>query len=250
MTMDAIWLNGILLFLSAFLAGLSVFLFKTVKEYQFKLALIFAGSYLFSITILHIIPELFIEAVNPAQVGLFLLVGFFLQFFLELMTSGVEHGHIHKLNEHQHVSSTFLLLFGLCFHSIMEGSILAHPSTLHAHHHATGLLLGIILHKIPAAFALMSILTYHLKNKKTAILLLLIFSLASPAGILLADEMVKGQILANSTFIIIFAIVSGNFIKISTTILFESSPEHHFNFNKMIVSLFGALLAVLIEFFF
>lgn len=248
--MEAIWLNGILLFLSAFLAGSSVFLLKTIKEHHFKLALIFAGSYLFSITILHIVPELFMESTNPVQIGLFLLIGFFLQFFLELMTSGVEHGHIHNLDKHQHVSSSFLLLFGLCFHSVIEGSILAHPSTLHAHHHATGLLLGIILHKIPAAFALMSILVHHLKNVKTALVLLLIFSLASPAGLFLADELSQAHWMADSTFLIIFAIVSGNFIKISTTILFETSPEHHFNFNKMIISLLGALLAVLIEYVF
>ena len=59
-------LNFILLFFTALLAGLLVFVALTFKEKYFKLLLVFAGSYLFSITILHIIPELFAGAYDTA----------------------------------------------------------------------------------------------------------------------------------------------------------------------------------------
>lgn len=54
-------LNFILLFLTALLAGLLVFVTPVFKEKYFKFLLVFAGSYLFSITILHILPELFAD---------------------------------------------------------------------------------------------------------------------------------------------------------------------------------------------
>lgn len=214
------------------------------------MALVFAGSYLFSITIIHIIPELFYESFNPSLIGLFLLGGFFLQFFLELMTSGVEHGHMHHLpsEKDSHDFSAFFLLAGLCLHSIMEGALLAHPSELHNHEFPTGLLFGIILHKMPAAFALMSILLVHVKSRTKAAAYLVIFALASPAGLIFSDYLTNAKAITSNLSSIIFAVVSGNFLKISTTILFESGSGHRFNFNKMIVSGLGALAAIAVEF--
>ncbi|MFW5759400.1 MAG: ZIP family metal transporter [Cyclobacteriaceae bacterium] len=241
--------NIIVLFITAFLGGLAVFFIPRIKESYFKLALVFAGSYLFAITILHIIPELFIGSMPPGQVGLFLLIGFFFQFFLELFTSGVEHGHMHQLsgkNGPQSATSA-LLLIGLVVHSVMEGSLLAHPTTLHEHHHASGLLLGIVLHKVPAAFALMSILSQSANSKRVNILLLFIFSIASPVGVALGDYFTEFNLISPYWIVGIFAFVSGNFLKISTTILFESSPNHHFNLRRTLISLLGALVAVLIE---
>jgi zinc transporter ZupT len=244
--------NIIILFVTAFLGGLAVFFIPRIKESYFKLTLVFGGSYLFAITILHIIPELFIGSMDHGQVGLFLLAGFFFQFFLELFTSGVEHGHIHHLSgkDGHHGSSGAMLLIGLVIHSIMEGSLLAHPTTLHEHHHAAGLLLGIVFHKVPAAFALMSILIQSGTSKKINLILLAIFAAASPLGVILGDYFTEVNLISSYWIVAIFAFVSGNFLKISTTILFESSPDHHFNLRRTIISILGALMAVLIEFIF
>jgi hypothetical protein len=46
----------------------------------------------------------------------------------------------------------------------------------------------------------------------------------------------------------VYAVVSGNFLHISTTIVFESSPEHRFNAKKMAVAIVGALLAVGVQY--
>lgn len=244
--------NIIILFVSAFLGGLAVFFIPKIRESYFKLILVFGGSYLFSITILHIIPELFVGSVPPGQIGLFLLIGFFFQFFLELFTSGVEHGHIHQLSgrDGHHGATGTMVLFGLVVHSLMEGSLLAHPTTLHEHHHSAGLLLGIVLHKVPAAFALMSILLQTSASKKINLLLLAIFSAASPLGVVMGDYFTEVNLISSYWIVAIFAFVSGNFLKISTTILFESSPDHHFNLRRTIISILGALVAVLIEFVF
>jgi zinc and cadmium transporter len=240
------------LFLSAFLSGLLVFAIPDIQKRNYKLILVFAGSYLFAITIIHIMPELYSQAKNPATIGLYVLLGFFLQQILEYFTAGAEHGHIHDHEgDHQHgKSSAIMVLIGMSVHALLEGSLLAHPSVIHAPHETNGLLLGIILHKAPAAFALMSIIVCQLNNKKLAILFLIGFALASPIGMLVGNFYVENSALPNEIFTILFAIVSGNFLHISTTIVFESSDDHHFNARKLGVALLGASIAVFAEFYF
>ena len=241
----------LLLLFSALGAGLLVFLVPRVNTVSFKLTLVFAGAYLFSITIIHLLPELFTVAENPSEIGFYVLVGFFMQIFLAQLTSGVEHGHLHEPagESHHHGFSATTLLFALCFHAFMEGTLLAHPAQ-HIHHHETqSLLFGIILHKMPAAFALMSVLRVQMRSIKKAVLLLLIFSLASPLGILVSVQFHNLALVGDKAFLILYALVCGNFLHISTTIFFESTPEHRFYFKRLIISLAGACMAVIAEFF-
>lgn len=242
----------LILFFSALLSGLLVFAVPNLEKKNYKLALVFAGSYLFSITIIHIMPELFSQADNPTTIGLYVLLGFFLQQILEYFTAGAEHGHIHQhKSEHGHgVSSAMIVLVAMVIHSLLEGSLLAHPSVIHAHHDANSLLVGIVLHKAPAAFALMSIIVCQLKQNKLAILFLVVFAIASPLGMLVGDFYVENNALADETFTILFAVVSGNFLHISTTIVFESSSNHHFNAKKLLTAILGALIAAGAEYWF
>lgn len=244
--------NFLVLFLTALLAGLSTLLIPQVKESRYKLILVFAGAYLFAVTIIHILPELFSRATDPTRIGLFILVGFFLQQILEYFTAGVEHGHIHEHDNHHHhkASSAVMVLVALSIHAFLEGSLLAHPSTIHEHHESNSLLLGIVLHKAPAAFALMSVLICQLANKRLATVFLVLFSLASPIGLVIGDYYVEHNMLSDEAFTILFAIVSGNFLHISTTIVFESSVDHHFNAKKLGVGVLGALIAVSAEYIF
>ncbi len=244
------FLDLIILFFSALMAGLLVFLVPKVSSLTFKLTLVFAGAYLFSITIIHLLPEIFTASNNPANIGFFILVGFFLQIILAQFTSGVEHGHIHEHSPggHHHSFSAATLLLALCFHAFMEGTLLAHPSG-HAHQHDTeALLLGIILHKMPAAFALMSVLRSHFSSVKKAVFYLVVFAFASPLGSMVSTAFHDVSLVSDDTFLIIYALVCGNFLHISTTIFFESSPEHRFHFKRLLVSMAGAFLAVLAEF--
>lgn len=241
----------VILTLSALAGGLSVFLVKKINTTSFKLSLVFAGSYLFSITIIHLLPDIFSASHKPAQIGLFILIGFFMQIILAQFTSGVEHGHIHEpvQDGHNHGSfSVTTLLVALCFHSFMEGTLLAHPAD-HVHNHGShALLIGIVLHKMPAAFALMSVLRLQIHSLRKALLLLLIFALASPLGLVFSVYFLDIALVDDTTFLLIYALVCGNFLHISTTIFFESSPEHRFHFKRLLVSLIGALLAVMVEF--
>jgi hypothetical protein len=232
-------LTAVILIVITFLGGLGALLFPSVKR-EIRLPLIFAGSYLFSITIIHIIPELFVMSSNPPYVGLFILIGFFFQQFLEYFSQGIEHGHVHA-HEQLAPASRWSILVALTVHSILEGSLLTHDSPFHEKHESYSLLVGIVLHKAPAAFALM--VTLQDLGKK-AIFLLLLFSLASPLGLYLGDFLE----LTDDILLILFAIVCGSFLHISTTIFVETSPNHSFGPKKILISLLAAFLAITIEF--
>jgi zinc and cadmium transporter len=237
----------ITLFLVAFIPGLIVINLQKPLKIDLKYLLVFAGAFIFSITIVHLLPELISSSSNPQRIGLFVLVGFFMQIFLDFITTGVEHGHLHH-HVHQSKFSPTMLMVGLCIHALMDGSILVHPGEHNSGEHNGGLLIGIILHKIPAAIALMSVLIINFKSKKVLITLLVIFSLASPFGLIFSDWMNTYNLISEEGFLIIFAIVSGNFLHISTTIYFESSPDHSFHKKKIFISLLGALMAIMVEF--
>jgi zinc transporter ZupT len=244
------------LFLTPLLAGLLIFLFNGVRTSTFKLILVFAGGYLFAITVVHILPELYLTGSEAGPIGLFVLAGFFLQQLLEYYTSGIEHGHLHS-HPHRHEDhghshpatvSALVLLVALCVHAFLEGAMLAEPPLGRLESDVNAILLGIALHRAPAAFALMTVLSAQLHSKQRSIPYLIVFSVAAPVGLLMATEFVESSILGERGLIFLYALVSGNFLHISTTIVFESSPEHRFNARKLAVAVTGALLAVLVEY--
>ena len=245
------------LFFTPLLSGLLIYLIPTSKNTNFKLILVFAGSYLFAITVTHILPELYTQHQQVELIGLFVLAGFFLQQLLEFFTSGVEHGHIHTHNhddhDHHHIHShksvsALVLLLALCVHAFLEGGMLAQPVNGSSIYDMNAILLGIALHRAPAAFALMTVLASQLNSKSKALPHLIVFSLAAPVGLILNTYFVESQILSEAGLIYLYALVCGNFLHISTTIVFESSPEHRFNAKKMAVAVFGALVAVAVEY--
>jgi zinc transporter ZupT len=256
-------LKLLVLFFTPLLSGLLVYLIPKGKSSNFKLILVFAGSYLFAITVIHILPELYHQPVATAWIGLFVLIGFFLQQFLEYFTAGVEHGHIHghhhdhHHHEHHHHThhhhetqktvSALVLLMALCVHAFLEGGMLAHAS-FGPVYDVNAVLMGIALHTAPAAFALMTVLSEQLGSKSKSIPFLIGFSIAAPIGLLISDYLSEMEVLSGTAMILLYALVSGNFLHISTTIVFESSPEHHFNARKLAVAIFGSLIAVIVEY--
>lgn len=245
----------LVLFLTPLLSGLLIYFVPGSRGTNFRLLLVFAGSYLFGITVIHILPELYHQPVGVELIGLFVLAGFFLQQVLEYFTSGIEHGHIHT-HDHHHPPhahhhrqvSAIVLLTALCLHAFLEGGMLAEPIAIGPHYDMNAILLGIALHRAPAAFALMAVLTFQLGSKREALPYLIGFSIAAPIGLLLSSYLTQNEILSGNALIYLYALVSGNFLHISTTIVFESSPEHRFNARKLAVAIVGALLAVVVEY--
>ena len=248
------------LFFTPLLSGLLIYLVPKGKSTNYKLLLVFAGSYLFAITVIHILPELYRQNLGIELIGLFVLAGFFLQQFLEYFTSGVEHGHIHthELQDQRHVHhhhsehhqsiSALVLLTALCIHAFLEGSMLAQPANTGPMYDVNAILLGIALHRAPAAFALMTVLTFQLHSRSKALPYLIGFSLAAPIGLFLSSYLAENELISATMLVYLYALVCGNFLHISTTIVFESSPDHKFNARKLAIAVFGALVAVGVEY--
>jgi len=226
----------LVLFLCAFFGGSAIFLVKSDKSELLKLILSFSGAYLFAITVLHLIPDAY-SGPDAHEIGVFILIGFLLQVFLEKFSEGVEHGHIHK-HDHSH-AFPYGIMISLCLHAFLEGMPLANDQ-----HNA--LIFGIALHHIPAAFALASILLQS-QFKTTGILFYIaVFAIMAPLGFYVSTGLSNGSIGGvEAYFNKMMGVVIGIFLHISTTILFESSVDHKINKRKMIAVLIGTGIALI-----
>jgi len=231
----SIWIY-LLLFTAPLLGGLIALQTGYKNELMLNTFLAFAGGFIFSITILNVLPEVFTVKSNYAS--LLILGGFFFQILIGKFSEGAEHGHLHTHSHNHSMALPVGLFLSLCLHAFTEGVPLGVISEINK---VMGV--GIALHELPAAFALMSILQTEHMNKKVVFTLLIIYAIMSPAGALF------GNVLRFNFSEIIFnhilAFVAGIFLYISTTILFENSENHYFSSRKLLAVLGGVLLAVI-----
>lgn len=215
----------------AVLSGALLVIFLKPPKKVVRLLLAFSGSYLLSITILHLIPEVYTPENDAKTIGLFILIGIVLQSVLESFSKGAEHGHIH-LHGHENKFPT-LLFISLCIHAFSEGLPIEHTND--------NLLWAIVVHKIPIAIVLTTYLLHANFAKKTIILFLLVFGLMSPLGVFVADKIDFFTKFNDE----ITALIIGVFLHISTIILFEGSENHKFNIQKFIAIILGIIVTFL-----
>jgi len=186
-------------------------------------------------------------------IGLFILLGFFIQLILDYLTKGVEHGHLHSkcpehgAHDHEHHTHNAVaywpVLIGLSLHSFLESMPLAAgfaEVSLQRH-----LLLGIIIHNIPIALVFMSLMLQHKVPKVKSIILLGVFAISGPIGVMVSNLLGMHFVADMDMFFrYSMAVVVGIFLHISTTILFETDENHRFNLLKFIVIVVGALAAM------
>jgi zinc transporter ZupT len=235
-----------LLLFSILAGGLIVQVFtRSDNQRLTKLLLAFSGGFLLSIAFIHFIPELYEE--SSIDTGLFILIGFLIQLILEFFSGGLEHGHVHI---HKGSPIPYGVLLALGIHSFIEGiplgsQIAGHEIATHAHHgEDNSLLLGILLHRVPVAVALMTLLISSNIGQLKSWIFLSIFATMAPFGLLLGWGLGED---VEFDFNIILAIVVGMFLHISTTIIFETSENHKFNFVKLLTILSGCALAFFIH---
>lgn len=241
------FLEYLILFSVVLLGGGIAFYFKESNRTVLQLVLSFSGAYILGISVLHLMPGIFVD--GGGTIGLWILLGFFIQIFLEQLSGGVEHGHIHPAH---HANSGFAIqvMIGLCLHAFMEGMPLENYEEFrsaalghdHDHNH---LLYGVLMHKAPAAFVL--VLLLRISGFKNIIVLscLFLFASMSPLGAGLTKWLDAMNLLDANVMKVIVAIVIGSFLHISTTILFEieNKGDHKISMKKLAVIAFGLLAA-------
>ncbi len=221
----AIW-QYLLLFSSVLIGGFAATAGSGERYRRYlPLLLSFSGAYLLGIAALEMIPEVFGHATST--IGLWLLGGFFIQLVLEGFSQGVEHGHVHA---HEQAGRGYALqvMLGLGLHALLEGlplgagGVVHELHTGHLHGSADRLLFGIVLHKLPAAFALGLLLTTSGYSRRFVWGCLLTFAALSPVGAMIGNWISLDHLWRDR----ILALVIGSFLHISTTILFEADGAH------------------------
>lgn len=231
--------------LSVVLGYVIALILKPSNKKNLKLLLAFSGSFLLSLTVLHLLPEVYESAAHAHEghdhdhghnpVGIFIMAGIIFQIILEYFSKGAEHGHVHVHgDEHLH-KMPWLLFLSLCIHALLEGMPVSH------HHDMAW---GIAIHHFPIAIILTAFFMNSGLKKPAIMLFMLAFAAMTPLGTLLSGQL---EIISHY-YTEISAIVVGILFHISSTIIFESSEGHKFNLAKLIVIIFGVIMAYFLEF--
>jgi zinc transporter ZupT len=217
-----------LILILSVVTGVVIARFFTADKKLIQLFLSFSGAYLLSITVLHLLPEVFEQ--KQENIGLYILLGIVLQTILEFFSRGAEHGHMHAHDFDKEVP--WLLFLSLSIHSLLEGM----PLGMEGHDE---LLWAIVIHKIPVSLILFVLLLHSKLSRPVIYLFIGFFALMSPLGSFLANN----YAVIHRYHIEITAVIIGVFLHISTAILFESSENHRFSLKKFIAILIGFLIA-------
>lgn len=222
-------MNYLLPLLSVILGYVIALLLKPKKKKNLKLLLAFSGSFLLSITVMHLLPEVY--ETHSHSVGIFIMVGILFQIILEFFSKGAEHGHVHG---HDKIARMpWLLFISLCIHAFLEGFPVGH-------HH--DLAYGIAIHHLPIAIILTTFFINAELNKTALFIFMLTFAFMTPLGTFVSDNVP----FITQYYTEITAIVIGILFHISSTIIFESSEGHKFNIAKISMIILGILLAVFV----
>ncbi|CAN1562519.1 COG0428 Predicted divalent heavy-metal cations transporter [Flavobacteriaceae bacterium] len=222
-------MNYLLPLLSVLIGYFVALFLKPKSKTNLKLLLAFSGSFLLSLTVIHLLPEVY-ESKNH-NIGLFIMLGILFQIILEFFSKGAEHGHVHghaKMNQ-----IPWLLFISLCIHAFLEGFPVSH-------HH--DLAIGIAIHHLPIAIILTTFFINANLDKKAIFFFMITFAIMTPLGTIVSDFLPQ----LNEYYTEITAVVIGILFHISSTIIFESSEGHKFNIAKVSMIVFGIVLAYIL----
>jgi len=220
--------------LSVLLGYAIALLIKPEKKQNLKLLLAFSGAFLLSLTVMHLLPEVY-EAQHHLtgdehsnRIGIFIMIGILFQIILEFFSKGAEHGHVHVHGDLQQMP--WLLFISLCIHAFLEGF----PVSQHR-----DLALGIAIHHLPIAIILTSFFASTKLKNWVICVFMLTFAVMTPLGTIISDYFP----ILTKYYTEITAIVIGILFHISSTIIFETSEGHKFNIAKVSMIILGIVLA-------
>jgi len=241
------------------LALVTVFSLRLYEARHIKVMTAFAGGFLITLTVLHLLPEIYRPEAHAQHghdhghgappssllLGALILCGFFIQVILDTISMGVEHGHEHTHSHRDHHDHSgpcafpWGVMIGLCLHALVEALALGNDS----HHHDAGsrnlLLWSIVMHKYPAAVALLAMLLHSGMSRAGAVACVGVFGAMAPLGLAVSSVTHLAHYSRELT-----AFVIGIFLHIATTIFFEGSEGHRLNSFKALATFIGVSLGV------
>ncbi|MCF6132143.1 ZIP family metal transporter [Flavobacterium wongokense] len=222
-------MNYLLPLLSVLFGYLIAISLKPRVKQNLKLLLAFSGSFLLTLTVTHLLPDLYIQhAAGELNIGIFIMIGILFQIILEFFSKGAEHGHVH--GHGKMTQMPWLLFISLCIHALLEGFPVGHNKDL---------AYGIAVHHLPIAIILTTFFIQAELNKTSLFFFMLTFAVMTPLGTFASDTLP----VLNQYYTQITAVVIGILFHISSTIIFESSEGHRFNIAKITMIILGIVLA-------
>ena len=220
----------ILLLILSVLIGVFLGKFFGDREKFAKNLLIVSAGFLITICLNEVFPQIY--SGSEHHIGLWVIGGVLLQMLLENLTKGFEHGHFHHHTDEKNILPLALMI-GLFVHAFLEGIPLANETEV-----LSPYLTGILVHNIPISFILGAFLVKNKKFSTSAFLIIALFALASPLGLIL------GKYFSPDLKIYFLALVGGIFLHISSVIIFESNKNHNVDWKKIGYVALGVLLAM------
>ncbi|MEM0577884.1 ZIP family metal transporter [Flavobacterium polysaccharolyticum] len=222
-------MNYLLPLIAVILGYVLALVIKPKKKSNLKLLLAFSGSFLLSITVINLLPDVY--ATKNDTIGMYIMLGILFQILLEFFSKGAEHGHVHGHDKMSQIP--WLLFISLCIHAFLEGFPVGH-------HH--DLAIGIAIHHLPIAIILTTFFVQAQLDRKAIFAFMITFAMMTPFGTFASDYIPELQEYTTE----ITAIVIGILFHISSTIIFESSEGHKFNVAKVSMIILGIALAFFI----
>ena len=237
------------LILSVIVAGVVADLFGKYFIAYRNYILSFSVSIVLALICLHIIPEIYSH--HKSYLGYFLLAGFLLQILLELLSKGIEHGHVHFHGKVTN-SQMGIIFIGLCIHAIIEGipmfTFEIEKDHLHEHKHEAFTWVyftAILIHKLPIAVVLM----FFLGNMKSSIFkrytMLLLFSITTPLGAVFGEEIMHLDFFSDWAPKLL-ALTTGMLLHITTLLIFEDHHHSNDKYKNVIIIMLGIGIGALL----
>lgn len=146
---------------------------------------------MFSVALVHILPE----SLEQTPLSIYAFIGGFLLIYLleEILTphshDHAHHDHTHE-DPHEHYNHVVLVSWIAIFiHTLFDGLGIRAGFAINT---ALGLSIfaGIAIHQIPVSLSIASMLHKSAFEKKTQVILTLLFALAAPIGFIISDSII------------------------------------------------------------
>lgn len=188
-------MSSFIVLLSLFIissVGVVLYFFKTINQKILHLLIALGAGTMFSVSLIHILPESL--EWNNLSIYTF-VIGFLLIYLLEEILTPHSHDHTHHdhthEDPHEHFNHIVIVAWIAIFiHTLFDGLGIRAGFMINTALWMS-IFAGVAIHQIPVSLSISSMLQESAFNRKTQIILVLLFAFAAPIGFILSDRIIS-----------------------------------------------------------